>query len=311
VGTRASNGVGKRGLQALKSAFSYTRGIVTDVLSGWHRHRCSQLGAAIAFYAIFAFVPLLLILASVFGFVLALWEGSASFKDSLVRLISEAVSPQVGRLAAGALGATQDARGELGILGLGALFLSATGAFAQLETAVQVVWDTYVSPDPVPFRIQVRNFLRTRLVSFLLAVGVGMVVLFSLVGEVLLDALSENVRLTTNEVMQFLNLGGGFVAAAVFVTILYRWLPRRRVPWRAALTGGVMTAFLWEVAKNLLSAYLTRRDYTNAYPLLGSALALLVWVYVAALVFLLGAEVAASITGREAARRNARSAASG
>ena len=111
--------------------------------------------------------------------------------------------------------------------------------------------------------------------------------------------------------MQFLDLGGGFVTAGVIVTVLFRWLPRRRVPWIAALTGGLVTAGLWEVTKSLISSYLTHRDYANAYPLLGSALALLAWVYVAALVFLLGAEVAASITQREVARRNARSATPG
>lgn len=309
MGARDRMGAGSRVWRVLASSAAYLGGVARDVVAGWHRHRCNQQGAAIAFYAMFSFVPLLLLLTSGLGFALALWEGAALFKESLARLIAEATSPVVADLAIDAISATQDARGQLGIVGLAALLLAATGAFVQLETSVQVVWDLYVSPDPVPFRIQAMNFLRTRLASFLLVAGVGLVIFLSLVGEVLLDAITRQTAVTSNAVVRLIDHGGGLALAGIIVTVLFRWLPRRRVPWRAALAGGWLTACLWEVAKQLLSAYLTRRDYANAYPILGSALALLVWVYVASLVFLLGAEVAASITSREAARRNARIAA--
>src|SRR5512143_1469567 len=113
-----------------------------EVWGGWSRHRCTQLGAAIAFYGIFSILPLLILLTSVFGFVLASWEGAPSFRDSLVRLISDGVSP---KLAMDALNATENARNSLGLVGIVGLLMAASGAFAMLEAALQVVWDLHLA----------------------------------------------------------------------------------------------------------------------------------------------------------------------
>jgi len=270
--------------------------LLVEVWSGWHRHRCTQLGAALAFYAIFSFPPLLLLMTSVFGYFLASASGGADFKDGFATLLSNAVSPQVARIAVDALSATENARGRLGLIGLGTLLLAATGAFSNLESSVQVVWDMHLPGRSVPFRKQVLAFLRTRFVAFILLIGISVLVFLSLVVDVFLDAYRKDLVDGLRTDWRLAQIAMGLFAAGWIVTLLYRWLPSRRVPWRAALAGGWLTALLWEIAKQVLSAYLRRNDYGHAYPVLGSALALLLWVYYAGLVFLLGAEVAASIT---------------
>ncbi len=270
--------------------------LLSEVWSSWHRHRCTQLGAALAFYGIFSFPPLLLLIASVFGYVLAFWAGAAAFKDSFVQLLSNAVSPQVARIATEALSATESARGRLGMIGLGTLLIAATGAFGNMESSMQVVWDMHLPGRPVSLRKHVLGFLRTRLVAFLLVCGVSLLVFFSLVVDIFLDAYRKDLMNGLRADWRLAQVAMGLFASGCIVTLLYRWLPARRVPWRAALTGGWLTALLWEAAKQVLSAYLRRNDYGHAYPVLGSALALLLWVYYAGLVFLLGGEVAAAIT---------------
>ncbi|MBD3160624.1 MAG: YihY family inner membrane protein [Candidatus Eisenbacteria bacterium] len=280
----------------IRSALRWVGRVVAEVWSSWHRHRCNQLGAAIAYYGIFSMAPLLLLLASVFGYILAGWEGAASFKESIDGLISEGVSPEVARVAVSALNATEAARGELGLIAVAFLVFAAMGAFVQLEMAVQVVWDVHLADKPVSLRRQVLNFLRTRLASFLLMGGVAILIFLSLVTSVFLDLVRQETLAGLDVNGRFTELMLGLFATGWIVTILYRWLPSKPVPWRAALIGGWLTAILWELARQALSSYLTRKDYANAYPVLGSALALLLWVYVAALVFLLGAEVASAIT---------------
>jgi membrane protein len=267
-----------------------------EVWGGWARHRCTQLGAAIAFYGIFSILPLLILMTSGFGFVLASWGGAPSFRDSLGKLIAEGVSPQLGKIAIDALTATQNARGSLGLVGVGTLLLAASGAFGMLEGALQVVWDLHLADAPLPWRIQVLRFVRTRLVSFILVGAVALLVFLSLVLDVVLDAQAKATGWAPDRSWRIFELAFGFFLSGWIVSLLYRLVPLRRVPWKAALAGGWLTAILWEAAKQGLSAYLTRVDYTHAYPILGSALALLLWVYVAGLVFLLGAEVAAAIT---------------
>lgn len=282
--------------RALLGAARWTGRLVVEVYSGWVRHRCSQMGAAIAFYGIFSLLPLLLVIASMLGYLLAGWGGAPDFMLGLDRMISEALSPQVARIALEALEATLEARGSIGLIGIGALLLAAAGAFGMLENAVQVVWDMHLDTGPMPFRQQALRFLRSRLVSFLLVGGVSLLVFLSLVLDIFMNAFREQLidELKTN--WQVTQLALGFFASGLIVTLLNRWLPLRRVPWRAALAGGWLTAVLWELAKRGLSAYLRHNQYALAYPLIGSALAVLLWVYVAASVFLLGAEVSAGIT---------------
>lgn len=280
--------------------------LVREVWVGWHRHRCTQLGAAIAFYSIFSLLPLLILLTSIFGFVLASWAGAASFKLSLLRLISDAVSPQVAQIAIDALTATEQARQSLGLLGGGTLLIAASGAFGMLDNALQVVWDLHISTDPLPFRIQVLRFLRTRLTSFLLVAGVALLAVISLAVDVVLDTMARKAGASLEGSWRWAELGLGFFASGLIVTLLFRWIPMRRVPWRSALVGGWLTATLWELGRQGLSAYLIHKNYARAYPILGSALAILVWVYFAGIVFLLGAEVAAAIMRLEARQREKR-----
>jgi membrane protein len=280
--------------------------LITEVWSGWHRHRCNQLGASIAYYGIFSLIPMLLLLTSVSGYLLASWAGAPAFKVSLDDLIIDKVSPQVARIAIGALNATEAARGELGIIALAFLLYAAMGAFVQMEMAVQVVWDVHVSDRAIPFRRQVLNFLRTRLASFLLIGGVALLIFLSLITSLVLDIVKRETLRNIEVNWRLTELVLGFFATGGIMTVLFRWLPSPEVPWRAALVGGWLTASLWEIARQALSAFLTKSDYTNAYPILGSALAVLIWVYVAALVFLLGAEVAAAMTRMHTAAKRKR-----
>jgi membrane protein len=286
-----------------RTALGWIGRVIAEIWSGWHRHRCTQLGAAISFYGIFSLVPLLLLMTSAFGYLLAFWPGAALFKESVSQLIADGTSLQVARIAMGALEATEAARGQLGLIALFLLLFAASGIFVHLEVAVQVVWDLHVVDRPIPFRQQVLRFLRTRLASFLLVAGVALLIFLSLVVDVVLDALAHETLNGLRVNWRLLELAMGFFASGWIVTILFRLLPARTVPWRAALIGGWLTAALWEIAKQALSSFLRGKDYANAYPILGSALAVLVWVYLAALVFLLGAETASAITRLLIARR--------
>jgi membrane protein len=287
----------------IRVALGWIGRVIAEVWSGWHRHRCTQLGAAISFYGIFSLIPLLLLMTSAFGYLLAFWPGAAMFKDSVSQLIADGASPQVARITMGALTATEAARGQLGLIAVFLLLFAASGIFVHLEVAVQVVWDLHVVDKPFPFRVQVLRFLRTRLASFLLVAGVGLLIFLSLVVDIVLDALAHKALNGLRVNWRLLELAMGFFASGWIVTILFRLLPARKVPWRAALIGGWLTAALWEVAKQGLSSFLRGKDYANAYPILGSAFAVLVWVYFGALVFLLGAETASAITRLLVARR--------
>jgi membrane protein len=77
---------------------------------------------------------------------------------------------------------------------------------------------------------------------------------------------------------------------SLLFTVIYKTLPNARVPWRAAMIGGLFTAFVWQVGLRLLEMAVISRSYT-AYGIVGSFLAIMVWMYYASAVFIMGAEL--------------------
>lgn len=82
------------------------------------------------------------------------------------------------------------------------------------------------------------------------------------------------------------------VIAAVFLA-LYRWLPRRRTPWRPAIVGAATAVGLFELARWLFTEFMLRYPPSSVYTgTLGAIFIVIFWTYYAALIFVLGAEVA-------------------
>jgi membrane protein len=76
----------------------------------------------------------------------------------------------------------------------------------------------------------------------------------------------------------------------VAFTAIYKIVPRKRIRWREAMRGGLLTALLWEAGRQALSAYLLQLNYPSAYGIIGSFLAIMLWAYYASMVILFGAE---------------------
>ncbi len=95
----------------------------------------------------------------------------------------------------------------------------------------------------------------------------------------------------------------GLIAAIIFSValffLLYRFVPNRRVSNLQALGAAVIAAILWEVAKQLFRWYVTSVGiYSEVYGPLGVLVALVMWIYYSAIVFVLGAEMIQTGEGR-------------
>ena len=72
--------------------------------------------------------------------------------------------------------------------------------------------------------------------------------------------------------------------------VVYRYVPTRRVEWGSVLAGSLATALLWEVAKELFRLYIEDVGvYSAVYGSLGVTIAMMMWIYYTAIVFVLGA----------------------
>ena len=245
------------------------------------------MGAALAFYTLFSIAPLLLIVISVAGFFfgeaaaraeifaqisLMVGEDSATTLDLVLESLDKPAASLVGML-----------------VGLGTLLVGATTVFVELQNAMDRIWQVPPRPD---FN-GVRDFFRVRLLSLGLVLGIGFLLLVSLVLSALMAALGKWWAPWFGEFAVVAD-AVNFVLTLAFITavfaMIYKWMPRTHVAWRDVWIGALITALLFTVGKTLIGLYIGRSAVASVFGAASSLVVLLLWVYYSAQVFLLGAE---------------------
>ena len=255
--------------------------------------------AAIAYYGLVSLFPLVLLLLSVLGFVFpvtALAERLVAYGADLL--------PGLGDFFRQSLEQLVLHRGSLGLTALVTLVWSASGAFASLSRTLDLVWETPLTVDPGqafagPVRAPASVGLWRRVRAVGVVAGVGILFLLSVLATTYLR-LAERVQALPrvgpfgpNTVMGLLGVAPVLVTALVFLAI-YALIPRRPPPWRALWPGTVVATGLFELAKGCFTWYaLHLRRYAWVYGSVTTAIVMLVWFYVVALVVIYGAEVGA------------------
>ena len=250
----------------------------------------TRVAAALSYYTIFALPPLLVLLITIAGSV---WEPSD---------VQGRVEAQIGSLLGreGAAGiremlANQNRPGSGGLfptlLSIAGLLFGATGAFIQLQSALNTAWD--VKPDPEQGGI--RNFVTKRLLSLGMILGVGFLVLVSLALSALLSAAGDSVEGFLPEALSGPLLAAiNFVVSLGVITLLFaamfKVLPDAVIEWRYVWIGALVTAGLFVLGKFLIGFYIGQSDPGSAYGAAGSLAVILVWIYYASIIVLLGAE---------------------
>jgi len=249
-----------------------------------------RVAAALSYYTVFALPPLLVLLMTIAG---TIWE-PADIHGSIEAQIRALLGPQ-GAAGIREMLANANAPGTGGLfptlLSIGALLFGATGAFIQLQSALNTTWD--VAPDPRMGGI--RNFLRKRVLSLGLILGVGFLMLVSLALSALLAAFGDRIGSYLPEgvsglVLQTLQFVLSLVVIISLFAALFRYLPDAVIQWRDVWVGAIATAVLFVVGKSLIGLYIGQSDPGSAYGAAGSLAVILLWVYYASIILLLGAE---------------------
>ena len=240
------------------------------------------LAAALAFYTMLSFAPLV---------VLAIWaaSGAGAGAENAVLDQVRAIAGGEARAAAEAVIESGKMRPELGsvagIAGLAVLVVGATSVFAQLQSSLNLIFDVVAEPTNAIFA-----WLRRRVLSLGVIFAIGFVLIASLVISAVLGWLLPRGGLAIDAANQ---VASALVFAVLFA-VLFRYLPDARIRWRAAFFGGVATAVLFALGKWAIGVYVARGDVGGAYGAAGSLVVLLVWVYYSAAIFFYGAELTAA-----------------
>ena len=260
--------------------------VLKRALVGWWNDNVPRLGASLAYYTLFALSPVLLVATAIAGLVF----GAEAVRGEIVGQIQGLVGHQGAQAVQAMLenAAHPSSSIPATIIGLVTLFLGATGAFLELQTALNAIWR--VKPRP---GTNVRAFVVQRLISFGLVVGVGFLLLVSLLVSAALSALRRYLGRIVPTLTAFWEAGNVLVSLFVITLLfamVYKILPDVRLRWRDVWVGALVTAGFFSIGKQLIGLYLGTSSVGSSYGAAGSVVVLLIWVYYSAQVVLLGAE---------------------
>jgi membrane protein len=273
--------------------------IVSETFKAWMSDDVFRWAAAIAFYTVFSLAPILLISVGITGLVFS--EERA--QRQIVQEIESLTGPEGGKVAEqvfeNMVDMEQSPRAI--ILGVIAIVVGSTAVFANLQAALNHIWNV----QPKKNRSAVKDLLRVRVRSFGIVLGVGFLLLVSMVVSALISGLQTFMpeRLEAIPVIwQTLNVLISFVIIALLFAMIYKYLPDVKISWRHVMLGSAITSILFSLGKSLIGVYLGQVAVGSAYGAAGSFVVLLIWIYYSAMIFFLGAEFtqvyARKFTGR-------------
>jgi len=261
-------------------------GLLKQTVSEFGNDKAPRLGAALAYYTIFSLAPLLLIVIAISG--LAFGHDAAQNKifeqlrgvlgpqaaASVQDMVRNAAKPKSGTVAT--------------IIGIVTLIFGASGVFGQLKDALNTIWD--VKPREGG---GILTLVKDRFLSFAMVLGVGFLLLVSLVIDAAITAIGTYAgsHLPGGEVLwHAAELIFSFCVITVLMAMMFRLLPDLKIEWRDVWLGAAITSLLFVLGKFALGIYFAKSAVGSSFGAAGSLVIVLLWVYYSAQILLFGAE---------------------
>lgn len=256
---------------------------------------CTQMAAALAYYTIFSIPPLLAIAIPIarYGAKLATAPENGNARSVITREVEQSLGPGAADQIQEAIDrASQLPNSTLGVVGaIVVLLFGASGVMVQLQSSLNQIWKVQTASQSGG----IRNFLTKRLLSFAMILGVGFVLLVTMLLSAVLSSFGNtlNSLFPDNWLVQYAivaNILSDLLVAALLFAAILKWIPDAQISWRQVGMGAAATAVLFVLGKSLLAVYFGKFDVGSAYGAAGSLALILVWVYYSGLIFFLGAE---------------------
>ena len=261
--------------------------LIKTTVIAWSDDYAPSMGAALAFYTLFSIAPLLLIVLSITGFVFGAEAARGEIAGQLQNLMGEQSALTVQALLQNVNKPSDGAVAT--IIGILLLLVGATSVFGELQSALDRIWR---APER-PIASGIIAFLRSRLLSFGIIFGIGFILMVSLIFNAALSAISQWSSLQFKQwfiILNGVNIVFGFVMTTAMFALIYKYIPSVKIRWGEVWIGALITAILFTAGKFLIGLYMTTSAVASGFGAAGSVVALLVWVYYSAQIFLLGAE---------------------
>jgi membrane protein len=283
----------------LRKAWALAR----DTVEGFVADEAMTRGAAIACYSMFSIAPLLVVAAAIAGLAFGEEAVRSAVDEQLRALVGNEGAEAVQAMVRGVgEGGGKSSNGVPALVSVAVLLVTASGVFAELQGALNVIWKAE------PKAITVSYLLRVRALSIGLVAATGFLLLVSLLASAALAALwawTGGLLPAAATLLGVLGFLISFVLTTALFAAIYKVLPDRRLEWRDVIVGAVGTALLFNIGKALIGWYIGGSGMAKSYGAAGALVVVLLWVYYSAQIFLLGAEFTRAWAGLEDSKRDA------
>jgi len=260
--------------------------VLSRSVNAWIDHRAGSKGAALAFYALFSIMPILILAIAGAGY----FFGAEAAQGEIIAQVEGLVGRNGAQAIQALLADARDPASGLAATMVASVLLlvGATSVFVELKGSLDEMWG--IEP---PKGLAILVFLRTQLHSFGLVVVLAFLLLVSLVISAALAVLERYAGGTWSssyDILAILSWVIAFGVIASLFAVIYKVLPDAPLSWRDVWIGAAFTAGLFSLGKYMIGLYLAHSGVASSFGAAGSLIALLLWVYYSAQIFFLGAE---------------------
>jgi len=274
-------------------------GLFRETIEAWIHDSAIRMAAALAFYTIFSIGPALLIAL----FVAETMVDEASARLELTTILERFVSPGDTAYVFSLL---ESAKGKIAGTGFPALsvitaIIAATGVFTELQNGLNAIWNVSAQRGS-----SVLRYIEMRFISFLIVLGIGLLLLISLAATTVLSTIEAIISEAFPIFANYLYKVNSLISLAiipVLIAFAYKFIPATKIAWRDIWPGCVLVSLLLALGKSLITLYLNLTRISSLYGAAGSLVILLVWVYFSAQVFFFGAELTKVYALRHGSRK--------
>jgi membrane protein len=265
--------------------------LVTETYGKWRMHRTIRLGAGLAYYGLFAFVPLLAVSLSLAG----IFFQKDDVQDYLAGQLADVLGEDAVTASAALAGALDgfDSMLSLGVVGAVSLVFTASLLVLALQDALNTIWER-------PVRVGLRTTLARRVLAFLVVAGAGLVLVVSFALNAVTALFERMVPgvAVVESLGELIGTAASWALGISVIALLFRFLTDVRVPWRSVIPGAAVTALGVAVGTVAIGAYLRRYASSSLLGATGGVFLLLIWIYYEAQIILAGAEFTRTLARR-------------
>lgn len=275
--------------------------MLVQTFNDFLEYKVLRMSAALAYYTVFAIGPMLIVIISLCD----IFYGREAIEGSINEQINDFVGPnaaaQIQEILKNA--AISNDISWASVIGIVSLIFAATGVFTEIQDSINTIWRLKAKPKKGQGLLK---FVLNRLLSFSMVIGLGFVLLVSLLVNAIMDTIFNRLMSHFPEVQVFvayiLNYAVTFFIITFLFAGIFKILPDARVQWRDVWKGAFATSLLFMLGKFGISFYLNKSNVSGAYGAAGSMVIILLWVYYSSAILYFGAaytRVHACMKGRQ------------